>query len=255
MKNINNKILLFDVDGTLVESSQNISNDMSIVLNSLKNKGYEIGLVGGGKLDKILTQFNHSVYFHHYFSECGSIYNKNLSDNNIDLHQIYCKNIREHHLYDKINLLLKCILQFLSSVPYTITGHFIDLRSAIIYISLIGMCANDEERKYFINLNNQFNYRQNLINLLKNKANELDIINDVDIVEGGNVGIAIYPSEFDKIQILKVINLNKYDEIHYFGDKYNINGNDYNLINHEDVIGHKVNNPSDTLLILQQLLQ
>ena len=50
------KILLFDIDGTLVESSENIKPEMSSILNSLKEKGYSLGVVGGGKLDKILQQ-------------------------------------------------------------------------------------------------------------------------------------------------------------------------------------------------------
>ena len=34
------KILLFDIDGTLVESSENIKPEMASILNSLKEKGY-----------------------------------------------------------------------------------------------------------------------------------------------------------------------------------------------------------------------
>ena len=247
------KILLFDVDGTLVESSHEIKNDMVDVLNSLKKKGYEMGIVGGGKLDKILQQFENKVIFNHYFTECGCIYNKNLSDNELDLHLIYKKDVRTHYLYDKINLLIKHVLYFLSKVDYTLTGHFIDLRSGIIYISLIGMLANLNERAYFIELDKKHNYRHNLIIELKNKARELDIIYKVDIVEGGSVGIAIYPVEYDKVQVIKFINKDNYDEIHYFVDKYNFGGNDYNIINHPDVIGNCVDFPEETLSILNNL--
>ena len=71
------KILLFDIDGTLVESSENIKPEMASILNSLKEKGYSLGVVGGGKLDKILQQFGKEFYFSHYFSECGSCYHIN----------------------------------------------------------------------------------------------------------------------------------------------------------------------------------
>jgi len=69
-----NKLLLFDVDGTLVDSSYKISEEHGVILNRLK-ENYDIGIVGGGKLDKILNQLNNKVFFKHYFTECGSCYN------------------------------------------------------------------------------------------------------------------------------------------------------------------------------------
>jgi hypothetical protein len=47
------------------------------------------------------------------------------------------------------------------------------------------MVATLEERARFIALNNTHNYRKRLITLLKNKAWELKIENEVVIAEGG----------------------------------------------------------------------
>ena len=44
-----------------------------------------------------------------------------------------------------------------------------------------------------------------------------------------------------------------YDTIHYFGDKYLDNGNDRLLLNHDDVIGHPINSPEETLSVLQSI--
>ncbi len=249
------KVLLFDIDGTLVESSENIKPEMALILNSLKKKGYSLGVVGGGKLDKILQQFGKEFYFSHYFSECGSLYHINkLADGLLPI-EIYRKDIRKHKYYKEMNILVKCSLNYLSNVPYTITGHFIDLRNGLIYVSLIGLTANLEERSYFLDLDKKYNYRKELLKLLHNRAVELNIFNEVSITEGGSVGIAIYPKEFDKIQVLDSITKEDYSEIHYFGDKYEKDGNDYNLINHENVIGHCVNSPDDTIKILKNLLE
>ena len=48
-----NNIIVFDVDGTLAESSLEIMDENAIILNQLREK-YEIAVCGGGTLDKIL---------------------------------------------------------------------------------------------------------------------------------------------------------------------------------------------------------
>ena len=78
------------------------------------------------------------------------------------------------------------------------------------------------------------------------------VIDDVVISEGGMVGVGLYPKEFDKVQVVDCIR-DEYDEIHYFGDKYETDGNDYHLLHHALVIGHKVDSVEDTLHELEKL--
>ncbi len=242
-------LLLFDVDGTLVESGQKINDKMADILKEFKNNNkYELGIVGGGKLDKILNQFDGKISFDHYFTECGSVYYKE------DLTEIYRKDIRENINYLSINNLIKVALKFLSNVDYVITGNFIDLRSGLIYISLIGLSANEKEREYFMIIDKTYSYRKQLFDILINEREKMNLSNEIDIVYGGSVGIAIYPKIFDKIQILDNINKNEYKEIHYFGDKYLEGGNDHNLINHQFIIGHPVDNINETYNILKEFL-
>ena len=59
------KLILFDVDGTLTESGKIIHNSMLNKLITLNNKGYDLGIVGGGKLEKILNQIKKSNCFTH----------------------------------------------------------------------------------------------------------------------------------------------------------------------------------------------
>ena len=238
------KLILFDIDGTIAESSQQVSPEMISKITEKIEAGYDIGIVGGGTFEKATSQLE-TLKITHYFTECGCVYHTRNSDGSI--YNVYKKNIRQHPLYPQINILVKEALQFLAKVDYEITGHFIDLRNGIIYISLIGMVATLEERARFIELNNKLNYRKQLINILKNKAWELKIENEVVIAEGGTVGVGIYPKEYDKVQVMEVIRPFGYDEIHYFGDKYEEDGNDYHLLNHKDIIPHRVDSVEDTL--------
>lgn len=245
------KLLLFDVDGTLTKSGKIIDDVMLNKLKIMNKKGFHLGIVGGGKLEKILSQLKNTNCFMHLFTECGCVYHKNNNNDITNIECVYTKNIRNHKLYLDINILIKLALSYLSQVDYIITGNFIDLRNGIIYISLIGMNATETERTYFIEKNNQYNYRTHLINILKNKAFELNILDQLTICEGGEVGIGLYPIEFDKTQVLEF--LHEYSEIHYFGDKYEKNGNDHNIINHNKIIGHPVDNIEQTLYILDQI--
>jgi phosphomannomutase len=243
MKNI----LLFDVDGTLTESSQKISKKMKYKLSQLKEKGFEIGIVGGGRYEKILYQLD-GLQMNHVFAESGCVYYKGN-----DL--VYKKNIRQHYLYHKINLIIKKALLYLSQVNYEITGHFIDLRNGIIYISLIGMDATLEEREAFLKLDKVHHFKVQLLRILQKMTNDLGIQNDLVVLEGGSVGIGIYPKEWDKTQVLESLDSLEYNTIHYFGDKYKIDGNDYNILHHPRVIGQPINNPEECLEILGKILQ
>lgn len=242
-----NSLLLFDVDGTIAHSGKKIEQLIGDKL-SILNKKFDLGIVGGGKLEKVLYQLD-GCKFKHYFTECGCVYDKNIDGK---LKTIYVKNIRDHELYPKINLLIKEALGFLSKVDYMLSGNFIDLRNGIIYISLIGMVATEEERRYFIELNKKEDYITKLLKKLKDKALEMDVLSKLSICRGGEVGIAIYPAEYDKVQVLDSL-LEEYNDIHYFGDKFDTDGNDYKLLNDGRIIGHKVTSVEDTLEILNKI--
>lgn len=246
------KILLFDVDGTISESGQIMNDEIAKLLNEIRNKvnNIEYGIVGGGKFDKILYQINNKIKIEHIFSECGSIYHK-INNDNYDL--IYKKDIRDYKYYNEINILIKIFLGYLSTVDYLLSGTFVDLRNGLVYLSLVGMVANEKERKDFIDLDKINNYRITILEILQNEAKKLNIHNDIDILLGGSVGIAIYPQEWNKVQVLDTINRNEYDEIFYFGDKHDKDGNDYKILHHNDVIGIKVNNIEDTIKELKQI--
>ena len=251
MKNL----ILLDVDGTIAHSGNIINEEIAILLNGLrKSKSFEIGIVGGGKFEKILYQLDNKITVDHIFSECGSIYYKLNQSNNYEL--IYRNNIRDYKHYKQINSLIKIFLKYISSVDYLLSGTFVDLREGLIYLSLVGMQANEEERRNFMEEDKKYNYRENILEVLQNEAKNMNINGDVDILLGGSVGIAIYPKEWNKVQVIEngTIDKKEYDKIYYFGDKYDLNGNDYQLLHHPDIIGVKVDELDDTIRELENII-
>lgn len=247
-----NKLLLFDVDGTICDSGKKIGSNMTNSITNLINLGFIIGIVGGGTFNKILYQLDNKIVPKYIFSECGSVFNKfNTKTNQYEL--INSNNLRLEPEYTKINKLVKTCLNYISEMEYLVSGNFIDLRNGLIYISLVGMSATDEERSNFIHLDSIYYYRKELIDILISQALELGIRDKIDICMGGNVGIALYPSKWNKVQVLDWINQTEYDTIYYFGDKYLTDGNDYELINHPDIIGYRIDNLEQTRNILDNM--
>ncbi len=248
---MNKKIFLFDVDGTLAESGKKISDEMSILLNKMtEDTNLQVGIVGGGEYKKIIYQLDDKFKPTYIFSECGSVYHYLENDNYKLIHQ---NDLRKEKEYEKINILIKLSLKFIAESDFFVSGNFIDLRNGLIYISLVGMSANDEERNNFIRLDKINSYRNNLLEILCKKAIELNIHENIDINLGGSVGIGIYPKKWNKTQVLNSIDSKK-NTIYYFGDKYEPNGNDYELINHPDIKGFPTNSPNETIEIVKKIL-
>lgn len=245
------KLLLFDVDGTICESGKKITQQMVNTINQLVKNNIQIGIVGGGTYEKIIYQLDNKICPDYIFSECGSVFHK-FSKDSQKYNLIKINNLRSEPEYVKINHLVKTCLKFISELDCLISGHFVDLRNGLIYVSLVGMVGTDEEREKFITEDNLHQHRNNLIRILKNQAVDLGIDEYLDICNGGSVGIAIYPKKWNKIQVLNL--LNDYAdnvEMHYFGDKYLPDGNDYEILNSKYVIPHCVDNPDQTMNILR----
>jgi len=246
------KLLLFDVDGTICDSGKKISSSMANSMTNLVKSGYEIGIVGGGTFNKILYQLDNKVVPKYIFSECGSVFHT-LNFKTSQYEQINVNSLRSEPEYTQINKLVKTCLKYISNVDYLVSGNFIDLRNGLIYVSLVGMSATDDERENFIQSDFINGYRKELIDILKSQAVELGIDDYIDICLGGGVGIAIYPAKWNKVQVLDWINCGEYESVYYFGDKYLPNGNDYQLISHSNITGCHVDSLEQTTNILNEL--
>ena len=56
-------IIIFDVNGTIVESNEKIKKEHAEILNNLKLK-YSIGICTSDTIDKTLYQMDNLIFFH-----------------------------------------------------------------------------------------------------------------------------------------------------------------------------------------------
>ena len=184
-------LLIFDVDGTLTESGKQISDKMLELLESLKNRDYELIIVGGGNYEKILWQLkNRYDLFNCIFVTCGA---ELYRDNTL----IYKKNFLNFCNRKILNEMIRICLKDIAELDILYSGGQIDFRSGLVYVSPVGMQATDVERDMFIRLDKEKDIRKNMIGKLK----DYDYSHQFDIVLGGSVGFSIYPVGWNKSQI------------------------------------------------------
>lgn len=237
-------ILLFDIDGTICASSQEIDEEMKKTLLQVKSKYQcDLGVIGASSFDKIEKQLGKDFLkeFIFVFAECGSVVY------NAERKILLKNNIRKHKLYSNVQKCMKHSLRFISEGSYEIGGHLMDIRNGLVYISLVGIDASFEMREHFKKMDQRMGFRKRLLLQLNERCDK-----GIRVIYGGETGITMYPKEWDKVQALKY--LKEYPVIHYFGDRYEEDGNDYEIIHHPKVIGHKVNEWKDTMAFLKTIL-
>lgn len=76
---------------------------------------------------------------------------------------------------------------------------------------------------------------------------------------GGQISFDVFPTGWDKTYCLQHIEAEeklsgiKYENIHFFGDKTFVGGNDYEIYEDPRTIGHSVDGPDDTYKQLKEL--
>lgn len=251
MKNL----ILFDVDGTLTKSRMKIENNMVDILKRLKEiNDLDIGIVGGSDLKKQKEQLGENVLndnlFKWVFSENGLVAFE-------DGEQFHCQSLvnklGEKSYSNLVNICLKCLSECDNPVK---RGNFIELRNGMINISPIGRSCKQDEREIFNQQDMKHNYRDNLIKNIKVKWEDYIYRNNDCKVElnfsvGGQISVDIFPKGWDKTYCLQFVE-KKYKNIYFFGDKTHLGGNDFEIYNSPLTKSFSVNEPNDTINILNE---
>ena len=117
-------------------------------------------------------------------------------------------------------------------------------------ISPIGRNCSKDERDDFEKFDHEHKIREKFVTALQTELKDLNLQFSI----GGQISFDVFPQGWDKSFCLQYIE-DKYDEIHFYGDKCYKGGNDHEIYEDKRTIGHEVANPQDTIKSLKEIFQ
>ncbi|XP_037820098.1 phosphomannomutase [Lucilia sericata] len=242
-------LLLFDVDGTLTAPRSTVEPEFEdFFYNQVKPRA-TIGIVGGSDLEKMFEQLNGKKILEHFdfvFPENGLVQIEKGKE-------VGKQNIIQHLGEDTIQRFINFVLRYLSELKLPFKrGTFLEFRNGMMNVCPVGRQCSREERNLFAAFDKEHQVRRKMIEVLKNEFSEVDLTYSI----GGQISFDVFPNGWDKTYSLRYIEAHyKFKEIHFFGDKTEPGGNDYEIFIDPRTISHKVESPHDTKRILTELLK
>ena len=118
------------------------------------------------------------------------------------------------------------------------------------YFNFLTFQVSQADRENFAALDKKQEIRKSFVEALNQEFPDLGL----NFAIGGQISIDAYPHGWDKRYCLKFVE-GTFQNIHFFGDRTNLGGNDYHIYNDERTIGHSVENPEDTMQQLMKLFE
>lgn len=241
-------LCLFDVDGTLTLPRQPVLKEIEEFLLTIVKPQCTIALVGGSDFSKIAEQMNGDDVIHKFdfvFPENGLVAYKNGEE-------ISRQSIQQFMGEEKLQIFINFVLKYLSNIMLPVKrGTFVEFRSGILNISPVGRSCSQAERIEFEKYDKINHVRSTMIDALKRQFPDIGLTYSI----GGQISFDVFPTGWDKTYCLThVTKGTNFEQIHFFGDKTDPGGNDYEIYNDSRVVGHKVTSPADTRRQLEELL-
>ena len=248
--NKNDHVVLFDVDGTLTESRRLIKPEMEILLLEKLKAKVKVGLVSGSDLKKLAEQMGGEDVIHKFdyvFPENGLVA---YQDGNL----IEKMDISKHMGEEKLQKFINFCLHYMADLSLPIKrGTFIEFRNGLINICPVGRSCSQEQRIQFHELDLKKGIRRKFVEVLNENFPENSF--GLHFAIGGQISIDAFPTGWDKRFCLRHIEHHAFKEIHFYGDRTEEGGNDYQLYADPRTIGHAVTSPDDTMNQLKEHFQ
>ena len=201
---------IFDVDGTLTPSRQEIDMDFAVFFTDFCAE-HDVYLVTGSDRDKTIEQIGEEIY-----SLSQRVYNCSGSDvwkGSTNLYTSAWDLPEEAEQWLRVEC--RC-----SDFPLR-TGLHIERRPGMVNFSVVGRNATMAERKMYAKFDT---INKERIRIAKDFQM---LFPAIQAVVGGETGIDIFPQGKDKAQIINDFGPN--DRLYFFGDRIDPAGNDYTL--------------------------
>tara|TARA_R110001583_G_scaffold21444_12_gene81497 strand:+ start:1577 stop:2443 length:867 start_codon:yes stop_codon:yes gene_type:complete len=256
-----NKIILFDMDGTLTYPRKPF--DQALTPSLIKLSQYaDIGIVTGSDLDYVEQQLDfllkHKILRRklHLLPCNGTKYYKPPKHEYNDFElvsEVSMKDELDHNTFKNIMISLIESQAAIDLHHLPLSGHFISYRGSMINWCPIGRNANDEQRKYFVHYDtaHERTYRQQLKEQLERKLRHKSALKHITIKFGGSTSFDIYPNGWDKRYCL---NHFQNCQAWFVGDKCEEGGNDQELYELllDNNRSYKTKNTYETGLIIEE---
>ncbi|KAM3956923.1 phosphomannomutase [Aphomia sociella] len=242
-----NVLYLFDVDGTLTKSRQVITDSFrQFLLKDVKSR-VSLGIVSGSDYMKIVEQMGGEEVtnqFDYVFCENGVMH---FRQGELKSNESILKYVGEEKLQKVINFALGYMSMLVLPAK---RGNFVEFRSSMINLCPVGRSCSQAERDQFSQYDSVHKLREKFAEALRKEFKD----SGLTFALGGQISVDVFPNGWDKTYCLKHVADDNFDEIHFFGDKTMVGGNDYEIYQDSRTIGHKVTSPDDTKEQLQQML-
>jgi len=255
---IDNKIVLFDMDGTLTEPRGKFNTEFLILFREII-KYADIGILTGADFSDVENQLLRLIKFSeirfklHLLPCNGTKYYKPPKYPQEDFEIAYENDMQKELGKSCLREIFKSVTQLQADSCYydiPLSGHFVNYRGSMINWCPIGRGADSVDRKAFIKYDKKSKFREKFLSNLQSKIS-LRCPNRVDVKLGGQTSFDIFPIGWDKTYALNHFENYK----HWFvGDACHIGGNDheiYELLKKENRAFH-TKGPTDTQRIIHK---
>lgn len=241
-------LLLFDVDGTLTHPRSNIEPDFERFMYEQIKPRATIAIVGGSDLEKMFEQLNGRKIlqqFDYVFPENGLV----QIENGVEVGK---ESLQQHLGEETLQRFINFVLRYISEIKLPFKrGTFLEFRNGMMNVCPVGRQCSREERNAFNAYDNEHKVRAKFIAALEKEFVDLDLKYSI----GGQISFDVFPRGWDKTFALRHFEKigKTFKEIHFFGDKTELGGNDHEIYTDSRTIGHKVATPDDTKQILSEI--
>lgn len=209
---ITKQIFVFDVDGTLTPSRKKIDSKFGEWFLDFA-RHFEVHLVTGSDYPKTVEQLGEEI--------CETVNTCfNCSGNDVWRRG---SNVETKQFTPSPKLMDFLVYKMRNTIFSDFAGKHFEYRPGCMNFSIVGRNADWLHRQKYIAHDKIFHERANI-------TNEINFaFDDVQACIGGETGIDIYPIGNDKSQVINYFDPADLFNIIFFGDKMELEGNDYPL--------------------------